>query len=206
MTLYQKFQAKLLKKWSRDEEAPEVVAFKKAEFAHLTGTVVEIGPGAGTNLKYYPKDIRWIGIEPNSAVNVTLRQEADRQGIKNYLIQNNSAEQLPLADSSCDTIIATYVLCSVKDQAQALREIKRVLKPGGKYIFLEHIAAPKGTLFRIFQNLTTFFHRLLAGNCHVNRETQDKLTSAGFQHIDSHVQGVKFVWLAWPHIWGSAIK
>ncbi len=182
------------------------MAFKKAAFAHLAGTVVEIGPGAGTNLKYYPKDIAWTGIEPNSAVNTSLLAEAEKCGLKTYAIQNSAGEKLPLADNSCDAVIATYVLCSVKDQAQVLSEIKRVLKPGGEYIFLEHVAAPRGSMFRIFQNLTTFFHRLIAGNCHVNRETEDALQSAGFEHIESHTQGIKFAMLSWPHIWGSAIK
>jgi ubiquinone/menaquinone biosynthesis C-methylase UbiE len=113
---------------------------------------------------------------------------------------------LPVADNSCDTVIATFVLCSVQDQSKVLAELLRVLKPGGKYIFIEHVAAPRGSFLRLYQNFINPLNRLWAKNCHVNRETLNAIKSAGFINIDSESENIKMIAVPWPHIKGVAQK
>ena len=125
--------------------------YKSKLFASLSGTVLEIGPGAGANLRHLAaKNIRWIGVEPNPYMSQHLRQEAQRLGMNIDLLAG-TAEDLPIETASIDFAISTLVLCSVIDQKRAIREILRVLKPGGRLLFIEHVAAPAGTLLRRVQ-------------------------------------------------------
>ena len=102
---------------------------KRALLGGVTGTVLEIGPGAGPNLRLYSKDCRWIGVEPNPYMVPYLRQSAEQAGLHTE-IRSGVAEQLPAADRSIDAVVATLVLCSVSDPQRVLREVLRVLKPG----------------------------------------------------------------------------
>src|SRR5512143_3688812 len=122
---------------------------KRNLFGALRGVVVEIGPGAGANLPYLRSDVRWIGIEPNPYARPYLERAAREAGVAHEL-REGDAERLPVEAASADAVIGTLVLCSVKDIGAALHEIQRVLKPGGRYVFIEHVAAPAGTL-RVFQ-------------------------------------------------------
>lgn len=97
--------------------------------------LLEIGPGAGASLAYYPKDIHWIGIEPNPYMHPYLEREAQQQGLTNIELQSGSAEKLPVEDESIDTVVSTHVLCSVTDLEASFQEIKRVLKPGGSFVW-----------------------------------------------------------------------
>ena len=206
LSLYKNVYARLQKKWKDDEEDPRSVELKHKYFSELTGVVAEVGPGAGTNFKYLPKDIRWIGIEPNEKINEEIRKEAEAHGLNNIEIINTSAEQLPLSSNSCDAVIATFVLCSVKNQQNVLAEILRVLKPGGKYIYIEHIAAPTGTLLRYYQNFSNPIHRLYAGNCNVNRDTGNAIKATGFKNVSFEEGRVQMRFFPWPQIWGIAEK
>lgn len=206
MNLYKRFYAGLQKKWRDEEESPESKEFKLRYFTKLTGTVLELGAGAGTNLKYLPKDIHWIGIEPNEVINESLRSEASKYGITNIEIKNGKGEQLPLADSSCDAVIATFVLCSVDNQQQVLSEIKRVLKPGSKYFFMEHVAAPKGTWLCWYQNFINPFNKIWTNNCNVNRETLATIKNSGFKNVSATEANIMMTIAPWPHIWGVAEK
>jgi len=99
---------------------------KRDLLGSLEGTIVEIGPGTGTNFRYYPRGVRWIGVEPNSYMHPHLRRAGNAAGIEVHVRQNH-AEDMGLADGSADVVVATAVLCSVHDQARTLQEIKRVL-------------------------------------------------------------------------------
>lgn len=177
--------ANSLMKAGRNASDPEILRQKQKLFQNLSGTVVEIGPGAGVNLKLYPKTIHWIGVEPNPFFEPFLQEEIKEQGIASVEIKQASGERLPIADASADVVVATQVLCSVKSQEQALKEIIRVLKPGGRYLFLEHVAAPRGTLLRFWQNLLNPINRITGGGCNLNRETLAVIERAGFSKVQS---------------------
>lgn len=157
-------------------------ARKQALFAGLRGTVLEIGPGTGANLPFLPPDVRWIGVEPNPYMHRYLREKAARLG-REVEIRCGTAEHLDLPDESVDAVIATLVLCSVDDVTQSLREIWRVLKPDGQFVFIEHVAAPRGTLLRRLQELVQPVWSVIADGCHPDRETWVALEQAGFRDL-----------------------
>jgi ubiquinone/menaquinone biosynthesis C-methylase UbiE len=94
-----------------------------------------------------------------------------------------TANDLPVSDASIDAVISTLVLCCVPDQQQTLREILRVLRPGGRLVFIEHVAAPRGSRLRRLQNLVTPIWKRLGDGCHPNRETWAELERAGFAQV-----------------------
>src|SRR5437773_384904 len=103
--------------------------YKQRLFSELSGTVLEIGPGAGANLCYLARpSVQWIGVEPNPFMEKYLKEQATRLGMQ-IEIRPGTAERLPIADTSLDAVIATLVLCCVKDQHVSLKEVLRVLKP-----------------------------------------------------------------------------
>ncbi|QFU93017.1 class I SAM-dependent methyltransferase [Amycolatopsis sp. YIM 10] len=147
--------------------------------ADLTGTVLEIGPGAGANTAHFGRDVRWLGLEPNPYLHERLREKARGQVI------GGAAESIPLADHSVDAVVGTIVLCSVYDQSRVLAEIVRVLRPGGRYVFLEHVAAPDGTWSRWAQKTVAPVSRWLDGGCDPARETGRAIDAAGFDRVET---------------------
>jgi len=181
-------------------------SYKKDLFQNIQGSVVEIGPGTGVNFKYLPPGINWTGIEPNGAFNEILRTRAKEKGITAELLTGD-AFQIPLPGNSADVVLCTLVLCSVKDPAKIIDEIKRVLKPGGKLIFIEHVAAPKHTGLRVVQNIFNPVNRIMADGCNCNRETWTYIREAGFTQLQlSHQQMHGTFKFFSPHIMGYAIK
>ena len=110
--------------------------YKQQLFTDLTGHILEIGPGTGANLRYLdPAKVRWMGVEPNPFMQSYLHEEANRLGIP-IEIRMSTGETLPVADESVDAVISTLVLCCVNSQQCALQEVLRVLKPGGRLLFI----------------------------------------------------------------------
>lgn len=165
------------------QEFATMAQLKRWMFADLQGTVLELGPGAGINLSYYPPDIDWIGIELNPFLHTYIKQEADRQGLPVINIFKGTAEQLPMADNSIDAVISTYVLCSVTHLETCLKEVQRVLKSGGLFIFLEHVAAEPRTWERKIQEAVTPLWKVFIHNCHPNRETWKAIGESGFEWV-----------------------
>ena len=155
---------------------------KRALFAGLGGNVLEIGPGTGPNLVYYPPGIRWLGVEPNPYMVPYLKTAAARAGLPVDL-RPGTAERLPAEDSSMDAVVSTLVLCSVSDPEGVLREIRRVLKPGGRFLFIEHVAAPPGTRLRRVQTAIRPLWKIIGDGCHPDRETGVTIERAGFAHV-----------------------
>ena len=114
---------------------------KQALLSGLQGDVLEIGPGAGPNLAYFPRGVRWTGLEPNPAMHPYLLEEAQRLGMTIQL-RDESADVINAPDDHFDAVVSTLVLCSVPDPHRTLQEIRRVLKPGARFVFIEHVAAP----------------------------------------------------------------
>ena len=181
-----------------------VAARKRALLSEVHGTVLEIGPGAGANLRYYPADVRWIGVEPNPYMDRYLRKEAERLGLA-VEVRRGTAERLLVGDASVDAVVSTLVLCSVDDLGRALRETLRVLKPGGRFVFLEHVAAPRGTWLRRLQRLVRPVWRVVADGCHPDRETDAAIAAAGFAEVRLERFSLP-MGLVGPHIAGVALK
>jgi SAM-dependent methyltransferase len=170
-----------------------------ALLATLRGTVLELGPGAGVNLRYYAQGIRWLGIEPSGWARRRARAAATRLGMRAQ-VRPGRAEALELADESMDAVVCSFVLCSVADQDAALAEVHRVLRPGGRFVFAEHVAAPAGTWRRRGQNVSAALRGLAGISCRPNRETGPAMTRAGFVVLDLH----RFDRTGTPHIAGAA--
>jgi ubiquinone/menaquinone biosynthesis C-methylase UbiE len=158
--------------------------YKQRLFRDLAGTVLEIGPGTGANLRYLdPEKARWIGVEPNPFMQSYLHEEGKRLGMP-IEIQIATGETLPVADASVDAVVSTLVLCCVESQQAMLQEVLRVLKPGGRLLFIEHVAALQGSWLRRIQNLLTPLWKRLGDGCHPNRETGVEVERAGFENVD----------------------
>lgn len=177
---------------------------KRRLFSGLTGTVVEIGPGAGANLPYLKGDLRWIGVEPNPYARPYLERAAREAGVA-FELREGSAERLPVANASADAVVGTLVLCSVPDVTTALQEIRRVLKPGGRFIFIEHVAAPEGTWRRRLQRWVRPLWRVIADGCHPDRDTLSAIRAAGFARVEAE-EFLAPVGLVAPHIAGIAVQ
>jgi ubiquinone/menaquinone biosynthesis C-methylase UbiE len=145
-----------------------------------SGAVAEIGFGSGLNLPYYDPDrvSRLIGIDPDPAMlSIACKRLADIP-LQIDLIEGR-AEALPLPDRSVDTAVVTYALCTIPDPAGALREIRRILKPDGRLLFIEHEHCPKSWRGRWQDRLNGVWGRI-AGGCHLNRRPLQLIEDAGF--------------------------
>ena len=144
------------------------------------GQVFELGCGGGLNQKLYdPARITgFSGIDPHASLLSSARAEAERKGWEVDLRQG-VGEAIPFADSSFDTVVCTYTLCSVQDQAQVLSELRRILRPGGQLLFLEHGRAPDPGIARWQERIEPVW-KPLAGGCHLTRPIGSALRGAGF--------------------------
>jgi ubiquinone/menaquinone biosynthesis C-methylase UbiE len=177
---------------------------KRRLLGALSGLVVEIGPGAGNNLRYLRPEAHWIGVEPNRYLRPYLEASARRSGVPLEL-RDGTAERLPFAAGSADAVITTLVLCSVDDPAAVLREIRRVLRPGGRFVFIEHVAAPAGTTRRRLQRWLKPLWQVVGDGCHPDRDTLTAIERAGFTRVEAE-EFLAPAGLAAPHIAGVAIE
>lgn len=181
-----------------------VGARKRRLFAGLHGDVLEIGAGPGPNLRYLPPDVRYVGVEPNPHIHRHLLQEAQEHHIRAE-VRADTAEAISVPDASMDVVIGTLVMCSVNDPERALAEIRRVLRPGGTYVFLEHVAAPRGTWLRRVQRAVRPVWSAVGGGCHPDRETYTLIEAAGFAGVAIEHFRLPVV-LMGPHISGTATR
>jgi SAM-dependent methyltransferase len=148
----------------------------------VAGRVLEIGPGTGANLPYYPAGIRWIGLEPNRHMHAQLEARAREHGI-DAECRVAGAEGIDLQDGSVDAVVGTLVLCSVPQPERVLGDVARVLRPGGRFLFIEHVAAPRGTGLRRVQRLVRPFWNFWADGCCPDRETDRQIRALGFAEV-----------------------
>ncbi|MGI8311424.1 class I SAM-dependent methyltransferase [Saccharopolyspora hattusasensis] len=172
--------ARLYGRLSQAMERRGMAAHRKTLLAGLTGTVIDIGAGNGLNFAHYPSTVtRVLAVEPEPH----LRQVAQRAAASAPVpveVVDGLAERLPTEDSSADAAVASLVLCSVRDQAAVLREIQRVLKPGGQLRFLEHVRADSPGLARVQRALDATVWPHLSGGCHAGRDTAAAIERTGF--------------------------
>ncbi len=158
----------------------------------VSGTVLEIGAGTGANVEFYSSDVTELILsEPQNHMMSKLKDRLPNASCKNIKLAKYRVESIDLSDSSVDYVVSTLVLCSVKNPRAALAEIFRVLKPNGALVFIEHIASKTDPGRRKWQNLINPFWKVMAGNCHLNRETEKELLQAGFTLNDVIMDEVK---------------
>ena len=155
--------------------------------AGATGRVVEIGAGTGANLEHYPRAIdELVCTEPYEPMARRLRSKAEGSGLPVRVV-TAPAESLPLEDDSFDTAVAALVLCTVEDPERALAEIARVLRPGGRLVFMEHVRATDPGLAKWQDRLHPLWVRFGHG-CHCNRPTLDTIEESPLR-VESHRRG-----------------
>jgi SAM-dependent methyltransferase len=175
-------------------ESAGMRASRKALLDRATGRVVEIGAGTGLNIAHYPSGAQeLILVEPEPAMRRRLEPRV-RRSDRHAIILDASAEQLPLADESVDTVVSTLVLCTVERPDRALAEIARVLRPGGQLLFIEHVRAETPALAWWQDRLLGPWRRFACG-CRCNRATVELIRACGFD-----VTASKGAWRAMPPI------
>ena len=179
---------------------------KRDLFAEVKGRVLEIGPGAGINLGHFRKDVQIIGVEPNVFMHPMLRASAEAAGIQLEIVLGY-AEALPVPDASVDAVVSTLVLCSVFEPERVLAEVLRVLRAGGRFYFIEHVAAPSGSPLRRLQDWIAPLWRHMGDGCNPNRETWRLVEAAGFSEVRLEKRYIRVpLHPVRPHILGSAVK
>ncbi len=161
-----------MKREEMEKHRPDVVA-------HASGTVLEIGFGSGLNLPYYKDITKLYALEPLKELYDIAYEKISHISFPLEYLQA-SAEKIPFVDSSIDSVISTWTLCSIPHPEMALKEILRVLKPQGKFVFIEHGKSPRSFIARL-QNIFTPVSRCIAGGCYMNREIEKLVIDAGFK-------------------------
>ena len=167
--------------------------------------VCEIGAGAGINLKYFPSDIIYFGLEPNILLTESLNREIEKTGLKRAEIFKSEAESIPLNDNSVDFVVSTFTFCSIKNQEKVFNEIRRVLKPEGKLLFFEHIISDKH-LLRVIQYIVRPFSKILACNCDPAQDLLKVMSKNNFKVVKINYLNFKKAFFLNPNILGVAIK
>jgi ubiquinone/menaquinone biosynthesis C-methylase UbiE len=171
------------------------------------GRVFELGVGGGLNQPFYDaaRVTRFAGIDPGAKLLDYARSAAAEKGWEAD-IREGRGEAIPFPDDSFDTVVSTYTLCSVDDQAQVLRELRRVLRPGGRVLFLEHGRAPDRGPAKWQRRIEPIWKRAM-GNCHLTREVSAAVREAGFA-VEG--MGQRYLpkmprWAGWTE-WGTGWK
>ena len=150
--------------------------------ARATRRVLDLGAGTGANFRYVRADAEIIAVEPDPYMLERARRRAEALE-RAVTFLPDAAESLSLETASVDAVLATLVLCTVDDPARALREIRRVLRPGGRLLFLEHVRLDHPVWGRV-QDVVTPLWRSLCAGCHPNRDTVAAIRRAGFAICD----------------------
>jgi ubiquinone/menaquinone biosynthesis C-methylase UbiE len=159
-----------------------LVPYRKRVIGSAEGRVLEIGIGSGLNFSLYTAKVTLVlGLEPSRELLRMARTRMSGATVPVTLI-DASAEEIPFDAKSIDTVVTTWTLCTISEAPRALAEIRRVLKRGGKLLFIEHGRAPEPGVARWQDRLDPLWSRL-AGGCHLNRKMDDLVASNGFQIV-----------------------
>lgn len=158
----------------------QLVPFRERVIGAAEGRVLEIGVGSGRNLPFYRAPVtQLLALEPAPRLVSMARSASEERRIPVSFVEA-SAEAIPLDQHSVDTIVSTWTLCSIPQAATALQEMRRVLRPGGKLLFVEHGLAPEPAVHWWQDRLTPVWRRF-SGGCHLNRPIRSLIEDAGFQ-------------------------
>jgi len=178
---------------------------KTKAFAELSPNVVELGPGVGANLRYLPSGARLTAIEPNPYMHPRLRRAARRHGVE-LEIRSVVGERIDLPDASVEAVISSLVLCTVSDPAAVLAEIRRILAPGGRFSFAEHVAARPRTPTRWAQRILRRPWAWTFEGCSCERDLASLIAAAGFTSVDIKPYRIHSPFVPFTtHIAGTAI-
>lgn len=173
------------------------------------GRTVELGAGSGYNLPRYTDLVdELIVTEPSPFMleHLRARLETDAPPVGSWRLEQTGAESLPFDDNSVDTVVATYVHCTIPDPPRAIAEIARVLRPGGRYLFMEHVRA-QGSVYGRLQDALEVPHRFIAAGCYPNRPTERWLSESALS-VETlvHEPMPRAPFTVRPTIRGSAVK
>lgn len=158
----------------------ETARLRAAWIPQAFGEVLEVGIGSGLNLPFYSSEVQRVsGVDPSVELQRIARKCVKGSFKVEFLLQS-AEEQLPFSNASIDTAVLTWTLCSIGNPSSALRQIRRVLKPNGRLIFLEHGLAPDSRV-AVWQHRLTPAWKRIGGGCHLNRRIDGIITEAGFQ-------------------------
>lgn len=160
---------------------PTFSQYRQEVLSKVSGEVLEIGFGTGLNLSYYPPQIqKLITVDPNPGMNRRAKKRIEES---NIIVDNRvlSGEDLPFEDNSFDSVVSTWTLCSIPNVEQAIAQIYRVLKSGGKFFFIEHGLSSEPNI-RVWQNRLTPMQKVIADGCHLNRNIK-QLVEKKFKKI-----------------------
>ena len=158
----------------------ETERLRKDALKPARGRVLEIGCGTGLNVPHYPAAVtHLVGLDPNAGMETIARRRLAAAPVKGEFVLGRGDNRLPFEDASFDTVVTTFVLCTVGDAEHALSEIRRVLKPSGQYLLLEHGLAPDAAVQR-WQRRLNRVNRLALGGCNLNRPIARLVVGAGF--------------------------
>ncbi|WP_372982214.1 class I SAM-dependent methyltransferase [Marinobacter sediminum] len=159
----------------------QVMKLRQQVVPRARGVVLEVGMGSGINLQFYKPDLVDLvyGLEPSEGMRRKASANLERSAVKVEWL-DLPGEKIPLADESVDTVLLTFTLCTIPDWSAALQQMKRVLKPGGILLFLEHGESPDASTQK-WQHRITPGWRKISGGCHLNRHIADLIRSAGFE-------------------------
>jgi len=157
-----------------------LAAYRERVVPAAEGRVLEVGIGSGLNLPFYSRHVtEVIGLDPSPRL-LAMARSAGNQAAPNVRLLQGSAENIAVDTASIDTVVTTWTLCSIPNAMQALGEMRRVLKPGGRLLFVEHGLAPDPGVRR-WQDLLTPMWKRIGGGCHLNRPINSLIADAGFQ-------------------------
>lgn len=157
---------------------------KRHAFADVApGDIVELGAGVGANFEWFPPGSRVVAVEPSVAMHERLARRAAERGV-DLEIAPARAESLPFDDASVDEVVSSLVLCTVSDPGAVLAEVRRVLRPGGRFRFVEHVAAPAWSPRAWLQRAIRRPWAWLFEGCDLYRRTEDVIRGAGFEVVD----------------------
>ncbi|MTI38964.1 class I SAM-dependent methyltransferase [Fulvivirga lutimaris] len=181
-------------------------ASKKALFSDHPDTLVEIGPGTGANMRYLRRGTKLIAIEPNVHMHASLIKSAKKHNIHLEII-SDVGEDINLPESAYQMVICTLVLCTVSNPEKCISEIKRILKPSGKFIFIEHVTAKDSRILAALQKaIHKPWHWFFEG-CNLSRDTKSILEASGFSKVGIEEYNLKSPFIPiMPQIKGYATK
>lgn len=179
MGCYDRFVLPRLIDWAMKN--PDVARLRAEWIPQARGRVLEIGMGSGLNLPFYSAEVHSVlGLEPSPELQRKARRQAAGRDLPVEFLSQSAEERLPLPEASIDTAVCTWTLCSIPNAALALQQVRRILKPQGRLLFLEHGQAPDASVVAWQDRLTPVWKRL-TGGCHLNRRIDQLLRDAGFE-------------------------